>query len=591
MGSISVALSHSGVPDESIVEEMIRAAPHRGTRMKLIQQGPTSLGVGISEDRDDAHLGVDGDIAVALAGAVDNVEEVARDAERAGHAPHSRDVSDILIAAYRAFGVDLPARLRGVFGGVVSDGARIVAFRDQLGFGPVFYRRDASGVYVASEAKQVVAGAGITEEPDLDVCEQIFFQTYDESTPSALRGVERLPKASILLVDGSGARLKRYWDPTDRFESARFGREELKERFDQLMEQAVARTLTGRDAVSLSGGVDSPALAAYGAQKHVEIEGRPLGGVTAVYPEFPAVDESAYTRLVADELGMRLHPYRQQARPLDRLVEWTRLTDGPVPTISLPQYEEHYRYARSLGYRTLLSGEFAEFVFDLTSHLIPYLVWHGRWGAVARLLADRRSRGGSWTSVLKSVANPFVPTRVTAYRWARSRVDIPAWVDRGRVNEPAVRSFVPAWRRWAQVQLSPFSGVGLGTEADDTCQQLSGVVSRRPWADVDLWEFFLSLPAEVKFPDTRGKTLVRGLLRGRVPDPILDRRDKTYFDDSARANIDYPALRRWLSDPPHRLDGVRYDLLRDRLDAENLDLSEFGRAKDLASIHAFLSRW
>jgi hypothetical protein len=165
------------------------------------------------------------------------------------------------------------------------------------------------------------------------------------------------------------------------------------------------------------------------------------------------------------------------------------------------------------------------------------------------------------------------------------------WLDRGRVNESTVRSIVPARDRWAKLQLSPFSGVGITMEADDVCQQLSGLVCRRPWADVDLWEFFLSLPAEVKFPDTRGKTLVRRLLRGRVPDPILDRRDKTYFDDSVKASIDYPSLRRWVSDPPHRLEGVRYDLLRDRLDGENLDLSEFRWAKDLASVHAFLSRW
>jgi asparagine synthase (glutamine-hydrolysing) len=591
MGSISVALSLSGTPDEAVVEEMIRAAPHRGGRIKMIQHGSASLAVAASEDRDDAHLGVDGEVAVALAGTVDNLTDVAREARLAGRAPQSLEPADILMAAYRAFGLDLPARLRGVFGGVVSDRARIIAFRDHLGFGPVFFGRDARGVRVASEAKQVAAGAGVAEEPDLDVCEEIYFQTYDEHTPSALRGVERLPRGWVLLADGSGARLRRYWDPTDRFESGHYGPDEIKDRFDHLMGQAVARTLTGHDAVSLSGGIDSPAVAAYGASRHLEMAGRPLGGVSAVYPDFPAVDESEYTRLVADDLGMPLHSYRQHARPLDRLDEWTRLTDGPVPTISLPQYEEHYRVVRSLGYRSVLTGEFAEFVVDMSTYLIPYLVWHGRWDAVARLLSDRRARGGSWVSVLRSLANPFVPTRVTAYRWARSRTNVPTWLDRRRVNEPAVRSIVPVGQQWAKVQLSPFSGVSPTMEADDVCQQLCGLVCRRPWADVDLWEFFLSLPAEVKFPDTRGKTLVRRLLRGRVPDPILDRRDKTFFDDSVRASIDYPALRRWLSDPPHRLKGVRYDLLWERLDTGTLELSEFLWAKDLASVHAFLSRW
>jgi hypothetical protein len=128
-------------------------------------------------------------------------------------------------------------------------------------------------------------------------------------------------------------------------------------------------------------------------------------------------------------------------------------------------------------------------------------------------------------------------------------------------------------------------------EADDIVQEVCGVRTRRPWADVDLWEFFLRLPAEVKFPDTQSKGLVRRLLRGRVPDAILDRRDKTVFDESIVARIDYPTLRRWLIDPKDRLNGVRYDVLRRRLEQEDLSVGEFVRAKDLAGVHAFLSQW
>jgi Asparagine synthase len=117
------------------------------------------------------------------------------------------------------------------------------------------------------------------------------------------------------------------------------------------------------------------------------------------------------------------------------------------------------------------------------------------------------------------------------------------------------------------------------------------VRTRRPWADVDLWEFFLSLPVETKFPDNESKTLVRRLLRGRVPTAILKRRDKTVFDESIMAHVDYQTLRRWLVQPEYRLTGVRYDLLEERLDRQSLDLSEFMWAKDLASVHAFLSLW
>ena len=61
-------------------------------------------------------------------------------------------------------------------------------------------------------------------------------------------------------------------------------------------------------------------------------------------------------------------------------------------------------------------------------------------------------------------------------------------------------------------------------------------------ADIDLWEFFLSLPAGIKFPDYRMKGFVRNALRGDVPDEI-DRRDKTYADRWFQTMaLDYPAL-------------------------------------------------
>ena len=126
-------------------------------------------------------------------------------------------------------------------------------------------------------------------------------------------------------------------------------------------------------------------------------------------------------------------------------------------------------------------------------------------------------------------------------------------------------------------------------ESDTIIQELCGIRVRRPWADVDLWEFFLGLRAETKFPDSRRKALARDLLRDRVPDFILDRKGKVVFDDSIMERIDYVALRRWLVDPPVRVRGVDYGLLEKHLADEDMGLWDHIWAKDLASVHAFLA--
>jgi asparagine synthase (glutamine-hydrolysing) len=268
-----------------------------------------------------------------------------------------------------------------------------------------------------------------------------------------------------------------------------------------------------------------------------------------------------------------------------------RLADTPVPTISLPHYEDSYRRARSLGYRTVLTGELAEFAFDVSAYLLPHLLFRGRPSSLVHHVRARRAAGASVKSLTRALVLAVMPTPVVALRWRLHSAGIPVWLERKRVNAAAVRSIVPGRERWRKVQLGAFEGPGLTVEADAVCQEVCGVRNRRPWADIDLWEFFLSLPAEVKFPDNGSKTLVRRLLRGKVPTAILDRRDKTVFDESIMAHIDYPTLRRWLVRPDHRLSGVRYDLLEERLNREDLDLPEFMWAKDLAAVHAFLSQW
>jgi len=108
---------------------------------------------------------------------------------------------------------------------------------------------------------------------------------------------------------------------------------------------------------------------------------------------------------------------------------------------------------------------------------------------------------------------------------------------------------------------------------------------------VDVIEFFIGLPAELKFPDMGSKTLMRRMLRGRVPDEILDRRDKTVFSDYMMSHLDYDALRRYVVKPTTRIEGVNYARLAERIERQDFNLIDYAWANDLVRVHAFLSQW
>jgi asparagine synthase (glutamine-hydrolysing) len=586
VGSIAVVHHARSAPDGAAVERALSAAPHRGDALEVRTLGAVSLGISNAGELTDAWIASDDGRAAVVTGTLDNADELGLD---------GGDPAAQVLAAFDAWGEDAPARLRGVFSGGWTDGTKLVVFRDQLGLAPLFHRESPDGFVAATEGKQVAAGAGIAREPDVEAVEAMFFGRFD-ARGTMLRGIERFPRASTATVNGGGpASFHRYWDPEPLLETARLSLAEAREQLSALVERAVRRSLTGADAISLSGGIDSPTIAAYAAPRARELTGDPLLAVSSVYPEDPGVDESRWIELVTEHLGLRLHAYTPTSRPLDDVSHWVDVLDGPVDTMSIPELAENYRTAHDLGARNVLTGEMAEWVFTFGQHLIGHLVLHGRARASVGWVRDQRARGASWKVIAQRAGPSLVSPRLAlGYLRARGREDyrqLPEWVDADVAGSPGPRPDLarPARRRWLEHQLAPLVGVGAYSfDADAIVAAVCGVHVRRPLVDVDLWEFVLSLPAEIKFPNALPKSLLRESVRGRLPDALLDRTDKTYFNDFALRTADYDGLRRWALASEARIAGVDYGRLAKRVDARDLNVVELLWAYDLARAHAYL---
>jgi asparagine synthetase B (glutamine-hydrolysing) len=569
---------------------MLAAAPHRGAPGPSSSLGAAELAVTVADERDQASVAVDGDLAAAFVGILDNAAELAG-VLGLGAGPSA---ARVFLEATRRWGDDAPRRVRGPFAAAVTDGERVWLSRDPLGLRCLFFRRDPRGTFVATELKQVMAGCERPLEPDPDVVEAIYFGEYDDDTPTAIVGGERVARGMTIRVDGSSASRRRYWDPASILETGRLDGPELAERFHELMARAAARALGGDDVISLSGGTDSATVAAYAAPEHRRRFGSPLPALSVVYPNLPEVDEREEIELIAGHLGIDLHTYEESWRTLDEVETWMTVLDEPLPLFFIAESAEHLRRARSMGFRNMLTGEIAEWVVERRSYLIAHLLLTGRVGPfVDHLRRQRRLHGTSLRGIGRQVGAAFMTPRMRDV-WARirpARIAIPPWVDEGRLRQVEARWTARARDMWRGYQTAVFQGPDLPGEAEDVVEAVTGVTVRRPFADLDLVEFFLSMPAEQKFPDTHFKGLLRSFLRGRLPDRLLDQPRKAVFNEAVMARADYDALRKLLVDPPHRLRGIDYDVLRERLEAGGLEIGEYERAKNLAAIHAYLARW
>ena len=595
MGSFAIHVPRDARPDAETVRRMLRAAPHRGGDLHVELSGRAAVGVSTGDGLADVSLARDNGRVAAFAGMLDNLDDLIAQLESSRVAPPAREPASVLLAAFRAWSEGAAAHLRGVFTAAIADGETVWIARDHLGFRPLYYREDAQGFFAATEAKQVIAGANISREPDLDGIHGVLF---GGGRNIGVRGVERFPSSSSGLVDREGrARFTRYWDPEDLLETARLTVDEATERLRELMDRAVARTITGNDVVALSGGIDSPTVAAFAAPHHLDASGKPLAALSAVFPHLPTVDELPYIELVRDKLEIPLTTYVPTAKPLDDAAFWADLLDGPVDTLSVPEVAEIARRTSELGARRLLTGELFEYLVCMHQHLIGHLVLHGRWRSARRRLLEERVRGTSWTSLVRTNAVSLLPPRVAqpyVRIRGRDRAELPNWLDAPRIPISTRRDLaVPARRRWLQAQIGPTGrgGTSATIDANEIASAYHGVQARMPLTDVDLWEFCLSLRAEVKFPNRVLKVLVRHAMEGLLPEEILWRRDKTGFDAHVVGTAEWDEIRRWTVESKNRIDGIDYAALDARLQSRQMDSFELGRARALARAHAFLSRW
>lgn len=563
---------------------MLEIVPHRGSSVATTTVGGGALG--IVEGRWSS-LGGHGRWKCAFLGPLDNGPDLARELSIGSDEP-----ADVVAAAFARWGGEAAQRLRGAFAGIVTDGDIGWAFRDHVGGRTFFYRHDGVSWWGATEAKQVIAGANLARRPDIAAVTRTYFR--GTSPDSALQGVKRLMYGGLLSFDDTSVSESRHWDP-DRsmLESRDVTPDQAREELRELLAVAIGRTVHGSDAVALSGGIDSPMVAAFAAPAHLAKSQRSLGAYTFVYPDHLTVDESRYTKLVAEALDIELAEVVPTASPLDDIERWVYLADGPWDSTPMSVAAQGYSAAAELGANQVLTGTLAEYLFTINRFLLGHLASHGRWRALRRLLAVRRKAGRSRRSLARQLMRELTPAPVArAYSVARRRRStfFPPWthpeVVGGSRYTTALRD--PIRERWSRPTLSATRGTTTTSEAIEACAASIGVTVRHPLADRDLWEFFLSLPVDVLYPDTTPKSFVRQTLRGLLPDEILDRRDKTVFDENVLASVPWDTLTAYLTSPEVRIEGIDYELLEERLRARALEPVELVWAYDLATVHAFL---
>lgn len=481
-------------------------------------QGPIALGhrrlkiMDLSDGSAQPMVEPDLGLAISFNGAIYNFPELREELQALGYHFRSSGDTEVLAKAWHAWGKDMLPRLNGMFALAIWEpgSQRLFLARDRLGIKPLYLSCTSERLRFASSLPALLKGGDIDGSLDPEALNHyLSFHAVVPAPRTLVKGIEKLPPATWLMIDAQGNRDQATWWSLAYGHDADEAGLELADWRDRLLaslrEAVSIRQRAARDVgVLLSGGVDSSLLVGLLAEAGVKdlltfsIGFQDAGGERG--------DEFEYSDLIARHYGTRHHQLRiGEHEIIEQLPAAFRAMSEPMVSHDCIAF---YLLSREVSRhcKVVQSGQGADELFG-GYHWYPPLVDSRDPFATYRNAFFDRSHAEYRDTVMPAWQTGDLAGEFVREHFARPGADDP--VDK-------------ALRLDSTVML-----VDDPVKRVDNMTMAWGLEARVPFLDYRVAELSARIPSRFKLGDG-GKQVLKEVARQVIPHAVIDR-PKGYF--------------------------------------------------------------
>jgi asparagine synthase (glutamine-hydrolysing) len=442
-----------------------------------------------------------------LNGEIYNHVELRRELEALDYRFRTSSDTEVLLAAYHRWGPACLTHLSGMFAFAIADLSNEEVFlaRDPFGIKPLFYISTSSIFAFASEPALLLPFLSRRRVDRRRLEEYLRAGTADGGSGTFFEGISQLPQAHSILLSLKNwpqhdPKPQRYWR-LPLHVTKKVSGEDAAAELRELVFESVRLHLRSDVpvAVAASGGVDSSSILC--GVRHVLGQGAPL--VTFTYEASEEkISDAPWARIAVSAAQAKAHFFRiSDTQIKEDLLKLVAVQGEPFVNPAVYAQFRLFRECSRLGVRVLLEGQGADELLGGYSYFLPARV--ATLLSQARLLKAlrlaRKSPSGVFRKALAALRRNGPHSSESPFRSAlRTAIE---------------NTLLPSYLRWGDRNAMAWS-----------------VENRVPFLNVRLAEFVYSLPEEFLISDDgTTKMLLRRAMKGLVPEPILNRRDKIGF--------------------------------------------------------------
>ena len=485
-------------------------------------------------------------LSIVFNGEIYNFLDLRYELEQQGYIFYSHSDTEVLLAAYDAWGLNFLSRLNGMFAFALYDARRKTVFlaRDRVGEKPLFYYKSEGVLYFGSELKALLANLSLPRKINPKALDCYLAMGYVPKELCILQGFNKLPPAHAMVFDLDTGIYKTwcYWQlPDINTKGIVDSLDELVllDELESLFEDAVRRQSVADVPVGvlLSGGVDSSLVTAMAARVSKQVR-----TFTISFPNYSSLDESKHARLIANYFGTNHTELVAESTTADLLPCLARQFDEPIvdssmiPTFLVSQLVRQHC-------AVVLGGDGGDELYGGYDHhsrllwmqkklgWIPLLLRQGIAG-IAEKFFPVGLKGRNWLQALDCDLVYGLPL-IASYFDARTRSSLmscygvwdPVALDVFTSHVPISLDLL---QRVTRMDFSSYLAEDILVKVD-RASMLNSLEIRAPLLDYRLVEFaFSKVPSYLKATVNNKKILLKRLTSRLLP-PEFDRHRKQGF--------------------------------------------------------------
>lgn len=278
-----------------------------------------------------------GRLSIIFNGEIYNYRELRDELSALGFAFRSSSDTEVLLAAYAAWGRACLSRLNGMFTFALHDADQQILFlaRDRAGEKPLYYRLSEGTLRFASELKALLVDPSMPRRIDPEALDCYLAMGFVPGRRCILDGYNKLAPAHALIFDLQNGAIDawRYWSLPELSQGAESCDEgAILDELERLLEDAVARQMVADVpfGVLLSGGLDSSLVTAMAVRRSGKVRTFSIG-----FPGHGAMDETPHARLIAQHFGTDHTELMAEPTSADILPCLARQFDEPMVDSSM----------------------------------------------------------------------------------------------------------------------------------------------------------------------------------------------------------------------------------------------------------------